>query len=215
MMQISKISITEQIYNILKEKILLQDYEIGKKINTKEIANEFNISVMPVRDALLQLDNQGLIVNKPRVGFFVRSFSKKEIIEIMEVRKMYEVYALENHFATINIKEIERINILMKDFGKDLTREKFDQIDTELHELIINASDNDFFIESYIKIEDLFVIFKHLNKDRMGNSHHEHLKLTESIISGNKEKSLDILKKHLDQVTDSIIQNIERKQKTG
>ena len=89
-------SITEQIYDIIKDKILLQEYKVGSKIDMNEIAEEHDISIMPVRDALKRLSSQGLVVNRSRVGFFVKEFSKQEISNIMEVRNMYETYCLDH-----------------------------------------------------------------------------------------------------------------------
>ena len=76
-------SITDQIYNIIKNRILMQEYKLGSKIDMNELAEEHEISIMPVRDALKRLSNQGLVTNKSRVGFFVRKFSEEEIRNII------------------------------------------------------------------------------------------------------------------------------------
>ena len=104
-MVINKKSLTDQVYTMLKDKILNRDVDLGEQLNTREIAEEHGISLMPVRDALRRLANEDLVENKPRVGFFVKNFSEAEVNDILEVRKMHELYCLENYFENIN-KEV-------------------------------------------------------------------------------------------------------------
>lgn len=200
-------SITEQIYNIIKGKILMQEYKVGSKIDMNEIADEYDISIMPVRDALKRLSNQGLVNNKSRVGFFVRRFSEAEIKNIMEVRNMYETYCLQNHFDNLDKNKINKIydNIECKE---SLNRSEFDRIDAEFHNLIIQSSENEFLIDHYNEINDLIVLFKHLDKERIKLANQEHCSLIESILDGNKEVAVKELKKHIDNVKDSVIKHI-------
>ena len=202
-------SITDQIYNIIKEKILFQEYKIGSKIDMKEIAEEHEISIMPVRDALKRLSNQGLVVNKSRVGFFVKEFSEDEIENIMEVRNMYETYCLENHFENLNLDKIESLyeDIQCQD---SLEREKFDEVDSKFHNLIINSSENQFLIEHYEKIEDRIILFRHLDKERIKTANEEHCLILDSILKGNKKEAVNKLNEHIRNVSSSAAKNIEK-----
>lgn len=201
-------SITDQIYNIIKEKILFQEYKIGSKIDMKEIAEEHEISIMPVRDALKRLSNQGLVVNKSRVGFFVKEFSEEEIENIMEVRNMYETYCLEHHFDNLNFDEIKSLyeDIQCQD---SLRREKFDEVDSKFHNIIINSSENQFLIEHYEKIEDRIILFRHLDKERIKKANEEHCMIIESILNGEKNEAVNKLNEHIRNVSSSAAKNIE------
>ena len=83
-------SVNKQMFDILKRMILEQQLKAGERIDCKAIAEEYNTSVMPVRNALQQLTVQGLVVTKQRVGYYVREFSEKDLIEINDTRTMYE-----------------------------------------------------------------------------------------------------------------------------
>ena len=63
---------------------------------------------MPIRDALNQLANEGLVIRKPGL-VFVRSFTPKEAKDLMEVRKLYELYCLEKYFDKIDRKNCQII----------------------------------------------------------------------------------------------------------
>jgi len=202
-------SITEQIYNIIKEKILLQELEVGSKIETREIAKEYDISVMPVRDALKKLCNQGLVENRSRVGFFVRTFSEKEINDIMEMRSIFELYCLDQHLNRINKSKLKSLYQDIQSID-EYDRNKFDRLDNDFHELLINSSNNDLLIKNYNQIKDLIVLFKHMDKERIKLANEEHCRLIESILNGEKEKAIDQLSLHINNVKYSIGKTINQ-----
>ncbi|MBC7189900.1 GntR family transcriptional regulator, partial [Candidatus Aerophobetes bacterium] len=196
--KIVKESIGEQIYAVLKEDILHARHKPGEKLNPRKLAQEVKTSIMPVRDALNQLVDEGLVVRKPRVGFFVRSFTPLEIAELMEVRKLYELYCLEEYFDKIDREKIakylektlKRKNVTSKD-------REFDEIDEGIHGLIIKASGNNYLINTYNSIRNYFFILKHLDLAHVQVAQEEHISLMQAILNKEKEKAKDILKKHI------------------
>ena len=71
-------------------------YRKGDQIVERDIAEELNVSRSPVREALKELEHQGIVVAKPRVGWFVAKHTEKELREIMEVRTMLELRVFED-----------------------------------------------------------------------------------------------------------------------
>lgn len=202
-------SITEQIYEIMKDKILFQEYEIGSKIETKEIAEEYNISVMPVRDALKKLCSEELVVNKSRVGFFVRTFSEEEIDNIMELRSVLEIYCLDTYFEKINKNRLKVICHNIK-LIENQNKSDFARLDDEFHNLIISSSNNNIVMKNYNNIKDIIVLCRHLDKKRIRFANEEHCQIIESIVSGNKETAIEQLKTHISNFDYSIKENIKK-----
>ena len=91
-------TVNNQVYEIIKNMILERQLKPGERIDPRIIAEKYNISLMPVRNALQQLTTQGLVVTLQRVGFFVKKFTSKELLEIFNARKMFELYCLEQYF---------------------------------------------------------------------------------------------------------------------
>lgn len=196
-MVINKKSLTDQVYTMLKEQILNREVELGEQLNTRQIAEEHDISLMPVRDALRRLANEDLVENKPRVGFFVKNFSEAEVNDILEVRKMHELYCLENYFEQINKNRVLRL----KDKFIKSHHKHFSVFDSQLHKEIVFASHNNYLIDSYLKMINHFtMLFSYLNDQRSETSREEHIDLIDSIIADNKEKAYKILFRHLDRV---------------
>jgi len=78
----------------LREQILGGRYRPGDRLNESQIAREFGISRVPVREALSQLQEQGLIMNHERRGMFVVQLSDDEVQQINSLRMVLEAEAL-------------------------------------------------------------------------------------------------------------------------
>jgi DNA-binding GntR family transcriptional regulator len=79
-------SLSQSIARFLEEKIIDGKMEAGKRLVPEEIAESLKVSKSPVREALLNLQKEGLVVNVPRVGFFVADIHIEDIEEIYPIR---------------------------------------------------------------------------------------------------------------------------------
>jgi DNA-binding GntR family transcriptional regulator len=82
-------SLREQIYENLRERIHTGQLTFEDRLVDVDIANEFGVSRMPVREALMQLVHDGMIESTSR-GFILRRYSNQEIEEIFEIRRLLE-----------------------------------------------------------------------------------------------------------------------------
>jgi DNA-binding GntR family transcriptional regulator len=82
-------SLREQIYENLRERIHAGQFTFEDRLVDVDIANEFGVSRMPVREALMQLVHDGMIESTSR-GFVLRRYSHDEIEEIFEIRRLLE-----------------------------------------------------------------------------------------------------------------------------
>lgn len=78
----------------LRDQILTGRYRPGERLNESQIAREFNISRIPVREALSQLQEQGLVMNHERRGMFVTLLSEDEVQQINSMRMVLEAEAM-------------------------------------------------------------------------------------------------------------------------
>nr|WP_300093966.1 citrate lyase holo-[acyl-carrier protein] synthase [Sedimentibacter sp.] len=108
----SKISMSEKVYQRIKSDILENKLKPGEKLIEENLANEFNVSRTPVREALKQLDQDGLITYYPRRGSVVSQISMKDAQELYEIREVLEGLAIRRICMEIdshNIKILEEI----------------------------------------------------------------------------------------------------------
>jgi DNA-binding GntR family transcriptional regulator len=74
----------------LRAQILGGRYRPGERLNESQIAREFKVSRIPIREALSQLQEQGLIMNRERRGMFVMQLSEDEVQQINSLRLILE-----------------------------------------------------------------------------------------------------------------------------
>ena len=127
------------IYEVLRDRICLLEYPPGTLLRETDIAEEFDVSRTPVREALQRLAYGGLVISKSGVGTRVTSLDRDEIIDVYEMRlKLAELIGVmsPNPFSTqhvdLIIKLCRRAERLL---GKFDTREYL-RINHEIHFLI-------------------------------------------------------------------------------
>ena len=80
----------ETVYQAIRTKILTDIYPGGQKLSEIQLAREYEFSRTPIREILQRLQNDGLIVIKPKSGTYVKNETTKEFVELMQVRASLE-----------------------------------------------------------------------------------------------------------------------------
>ncbi len=82
------------LIGVLRDSIVSGKYKPGDRLNESQIAREYGVSRIPVREALAQLQDQGLVMNHPRRGMFVNMLSEEESQKINALRIILESEAI-------------------------------------------------------------------------------------------------------------------------
>jgi len=85
--------VADQVFSVLADAIFTGELAGGSRLRVRDIASVVGTSVMPVRDALRRLEENGLVTTSPHKGARVREFTVAELLNIYEVRKILEVEA--------------------------------------------------------------------------------------------------------------------------
>ncbi len=100
---------SDVIFQGLMEMIYEGKFKPGQKLVQEEIADIFNVSRVPVRDALQKLLEVKLAERVPRKGLIVAKFCKKKILELYQTRKILEKEAILLVIKNITPKDIEKL----------------------------------------------------------------------------------------------------------
>ena len=98
------------IAGTLRQEILLGSLAPGEPLRQEELAERFGVSRLPVRDALLRLEAQGLVDVYPNRGAFVVSLSADEVREIFEMRLLLEGDMIERAVPHMSADDWRRID---------------------------------------------------------------------------------------------------------
>ncbi len=113
MATLQTLTLAELAYRRLRDRIVRGELLAGQRLMPEELGQELSISPTPVKEALLMLERDGLIVSTARRGSIVRRFTPRDIAELYEARLMIEQRAISVGFATgqVNDAMLSRISI--------------------------------------------------------------------------------------------------------
>lgn len=93
---IKRVSLVDQVYDKLRERIVQLKIPFGSKLNVSKLQEEYGVSSTPVREALNRLLNEGLIEFENNVGARVIDITEKDVREIQEISFSYQMVAARN-----------------------------------------------------------------------------------------------------------------------
>lgn len=206
-------TIRNQVYEILKEDICAGRFTPGQWLQENELAEQLCVSRSPIREALRQLASDGLVVEIPNKGVFVKEFTRKDIAEIYDLRVLLENYAIEKLHDNITPDKAERLMDCLSRMErahaeKDL--QAYITSDTELHNLLVELCGNSLLESMYAKIYSLmqqFRIYSLTSVQRFDESLLEHRDLIHCLLSNNTAEAQKINQRHLSLAREKIIQH--------
>jgi len=130
---------------LLFDAILSGKIKSGERLNESELARQLQISRAPIREALHQLQEQGIVINNPRRGMYVVSLSEDDVRKINRIRLLLEAEAMQLCKARFD-SQLEKQLTQMVDKMETMKPEPISQsarIDLEFHRTIWNNSGNE------------------------------------------------------------------------
>lgn len=144
-------TIRGDLVRIIQDEILGKRYEPGQRIKEEEISRELGISRTPIREALVVLEQQGLIVQKPHRGTFVATFEPEEIVDLLRVEAVLEGLAASlgaQHRSDGQVKRLEDLNrSMLSKLKKRYDPEAFYNYDRIFHYSLVDCSGSDTIIK--------------------------------------------------------------------
>ncbi len=200
---------TGKVYQYLFGEIIYGRLKPGTALSEVEIADKLTISRTPVREALMKLESDGLVVRYPSRGCFVSEITVHDVEEIFELRIQLEICALRNSYRRISEKEFENLEAKLEALTQETAMDEYYETDRELHSLILNYCGNNRLIDFLgilnAQIERLRVISAS-NPRRLGSSRSEHLDIVKAMRAYDLPLAEKLLAAHIGNVRDSTIE---------
>ncbi|MDR1626362.1 MAG: GntR family transcriptional regulator [Spirochaetia bacterium] len=141
----------ERILEKLKDDILTGVYKPGDRLLYTEIASKLGVSMTPVKEALLRLEQEGIVTSISRKGTYVTGITDRDINEYTRIRLALECLAAEiiceKKIPPETIQKLEDINIELKKAIQENRMSDGIAKDIEFHTAIVKMSDNRRLIE--------------------------------------------------------------------
>lgn len=143
--EVSNAPMSTSLLAKMQRDILTGEMKPGQKIVEQELCRKYGVSRTPIREALRQLETDGLVENILNRGAFVIGMSDQDYEDMFELRKAYEVQAVKWAIERINEEEMERLEETFEFMEFYTMRNDIDKmlvINTEFHHVIYEASGN-------------------------------------------------------------------------
>ncbi len=209
-------SLRDQVYDILKNMIILREIAPGEKVPEEELCRKLGVSRTPLRETLCRLENEGIVKIVPRRGAFVVQQSQQTVREILEIREALE--GLVARLATQNMDgpTAERI---MKSLAKadriaasDPQLAKYTHADIEFHALLLEACDNQMLrnmmqvVNAHLQLIRLRTV---VLPGRARKTVQEHFKIMEAVNRRDPDQAEDLMRRHIRSVREVALKNID------
>lgn len=141
---VSAVELKSLLVEKIRDGIISRKYKAGARLNETSLAREFNVSRIPIREALMQLEERGLAVSQPRRGMFVNSLNEVDTQQINSVRLVLEAEALKLCRALISAEMMRNLNSMVTamEQWQSGTQLEAAELDLEFHRAIWNYSGN-------------------------------------------------------------------------
>lgn len=202
----------EVVAAVLREAITSGQLKANQPLPQAEIAANLQVSHIPVREALRQLESEGLVTYQANRGAMVSALSSAEIREIYEIRAMLETGAIRRAVPNLTTENLVRAASLL-----DLAEQTDDgatwgALDMEFHSLVYHLDDRPRFqelITELLRRVDRYWLSYSLMLKYRDNFEREHRALLSALTARDADRAVALLDAHLVGACERLIAEIE------
>jgi DNA-binding GntR family transcriptional regulator len=199
-------SLRERVAESLRAALVSGRMVPGTTYSIPALAEQFGVSATPVREAMLDLVNEGIMSAVPNKGFRVVELSDAELDQITELRRLLEVPTVGELAGAIDRAAVRRLRSLA-DAVSDAARRgdvvAYVEADRELHLALLAEAGNPRLVEMVGRLRDqsrLYGLEQLAAEGVLVDSAAEHMRLIDALESGDRRAAERVMAHHLDHV---------------
>ena len=147
----------DDVHAAIRDAILSRQFPPGMRLNVDELAAQLGVSLTPVRSAIQLLAAEGLVDVHSRSGTYVATLSRRDLAETFDIRCALECLAAEHAAPALTDQQIADARRLLAVLGRpirnDVQRQAHEQANRDLHQILIEASDNKRLADMYDSLQ--------------------------------------------------------------
>jgi DNA-binding GntR family transcriptional regulator len=199
-------SLRERVAESLRAALVSGRMVPGTTYSIPALAEQFGVSATPVREAMLDLVNEGIMSAVPNKGFRVVELSDAELDQITELRRLLEVPTVGDLAGAIDRAAVRRLRSLADAVGDAARRGDvvgYVEADRELHLALLAEAGNPRLVEMVGRLRDqsrLYGLEQLAAEGVLVDSAAEHMRLIDALESGDRRAAERVMAHHLDHV---------------
>lgn len=216
-MVLKKKTITTLVVEHLREGILSRKLVPGQPLRQDAIAAELSVSRIPVREALLQLEAEGLVKIIPHKGAIVTEVDPAEVQEIFDLREMLECDIFKRAFSSISREDLDRAEDILDEFKQllrpDADVSRWSALNWEFHKTLYEPAHKDRTLELINRLHsdcNRYLQMQIAISDGYKLADKQHRDLVKLCRQKKKKEAMALLKEHIRETGRSLISAIEQ-----
>lgn len=211
-----QVPLKEQVYELILEAIIKNEIKSDEVYSEQWFAEKFQISRTPVREAILQLREEGMIETITNRGVIVKPISLEDAREVFQLRMAIEGFCsqyLAKEVKKKNPKALETLKYI-EELMSDESGTAFSVLDLEFHYKIVEFSENQKFIQLLVQLRNRLVVYWGTSRgipERTPKAFEEHIKLLDAIRVGDKDLAYKYSIEHLINIYTDISELLHKK----
>jgi DNA-binding GntR family transcriptional regulator len=205
MKPVRTLSKSQGVFEELRHAIYSGDLAPGTPLREAHIAKQLNVSQVPVREALLQLEHLGLVVRVPDRGTTVTKLTRAEITQMMEVRRHLELMAFRLAAANLTppvVSELKSHLTRMQAFVSAQDHFAVAEEDFAFHRTVWKASRNEILEQTLerlcVAVYAFVSLKRHVAGETMKSAVKSHKKLLDALLSKDDARITAGVNEHID-----------------
>lgn len=201
----------EKVYERLKRQLLTGRIKPGMRMMEIELAKDLGVSRTPVREAIRQLEKEGLVRITPGRGTYASEVSVEDIINTLTVREDLDALAAELAAEHMNQAEEKKLLELTDKYAKAIKKGDMDTMihaDEAFHRRIAKISGNKTLAALAKTVQDKVQRFRYLYYEDLKNYQNmpaEHREIIDALMSGDKKIARRVTDAHVKRLRDFVI----------
>lgn len=187
---------------VLRDMILEGQIRPGERINEVTLASTLGISRGPLREAVQRLGGQGLLVSLPHRGAFVRTFTRREIVELYEMRAAIELQAVRILTRAEDTAAVERLVTATRTAREVLAQDPTAPFpaDLDFHHQLVTSTANTMLMTTAAGIQMQISLARSVSarqpaRARAASSEHE--EVVDAIVARDTAGACDLMERHI------------------
>lgn len=203
--------LADEVYDQLVEAIRTEQIGANERLVQERLATELKISRTPVREALMRLEQDGILIMSPRGGFVIYKMTDQEVRELYQARAAIEgqaVRILASQNKSENNARLRETIRREEDISAATVRAYF-EANRKIHRVFVELTNNRYLVEMFDNIWNRatsYQLFAAIEKIDLSKSLGDHMGLVDAIESGDPTTAMDAIITH---ITDGFDLQIE------
>jgi DNA-binding GntR family transcriptional regulator len=196
-------TLRENVTNIIRDAIVEGRLTADSELNQAQLADQLGISRGPVREALGQLEQEGLIRNVPYKGVYVTSLSPHYVQELFSLRSVLELFAVRQAIQRLEpggLEQLQELVLEMAEAAKEEDTRKLVELDLSFHHTLVRLSGHDLLRKTWNHLEiglKRCLYTRHKIYESLEEVVGSHPELIAAMAAGETEEASRILETHI------------------